>query len=1333
MSRFSGHPYPGGLFVLDTFTGEVVKVPEDGSPPVVLRAAVVSPAAGRHSHGRDVTRGAPAEVAEARLADTSPSWLTQQREWTALDREVISSFPYPVARTYLHYLTERDPRQRCKLLVDSFTHVLKLWALQLASEYLSHEEIEDTAVGHTLSRDFQRPLISAWNLMLARALPVLEDRGVDWFAPELARAYQHLESRCRDKVSIERPYRDGAGNVRVKKSKFGRIQALIRYRNSLAHGYNQSHSQAASDLLRYAPILASVLEQARFSSRYPLFYAPGSPAKDGSLRAYRLMGAHPSAALERLSPADDFRPESRLFLYDPARGRILPLYIFLDVDDVPEGPEADTARAIPGEPWDVLTFEGNTRTSVIYHSVSGRHVEKQGQLSKWRALLKEKVGRSQALTLDSMTWEGLRTAADRGARETLEGLRKSGRYVPEVTIERPGVERLLKDFERSDYRGFVVAGKNGMGKSTLLAGWAERWRAAGDLVLYYRAASLRDPRLDRRILRDLGIRNAFFEDFLASLQRLTPDGARVRLIVDSLHEHPGATSELIWAIDALVEQASSYPDVRLVVSIRTAAYERLAPDARLGILAADQYFAIEERRDATSQKSLLVPLQPLTSEQVEEAYGRYREYRRPDQSFVAEGASTDDRESAEDGASPMGVHVFRPLTPYSELAKDGSTVALMRVPLFLRLLMSAYTFKRLPANLSIDEAMEPFMNDVVVERDESGGGYPERRRFLQTLVKRLADEAADSIPRDRLYQIPALAAHLTNAQRDSAYVQLLDLGVLVEDWRDDECWVRFAFDGLFEYLLTELFYPRIEGPRDLLALVERALEFKSLRAAVIGIMRRAIRTGRAEIVLDACDMCDKEWAPTHAPPIRPTLLGMMRDLLIDQARFRDPGFEILCAGFPDTATSFDARIVADAFDPLFNMGELGAADRLARLASDIAEKLADDQLRAHAALHWAKIAQQRGQPERAFPRLEEARNLSIQTGDSLLGHRIDLLRARLLTTTNRRAAAAEIYADARAGLVAAGDLGAASEAVRGLASLAARSDDLARAEALNREAVELARKANDLSRQAKAINNLAMVQKLRGDGDGARESLLRSLAIKEKLGARASIATTELNLGALHYARAELAEAGHRWRAALATFEALEHRRGCGLVLVNLASLARLDGDCAKATGLLARSLALFEACGYREGVAMAVWFQGSLALDRGQLDEGREWQARMTELARALGNNQVSVQSRALALQVAARSDSSDTADLLADLERAADELDALSWDVEEGPSGAFLDAARYLRAHGRGADADRLVDKVRVAVGARPFARASELSSSTTDSADDSMSGSERCERAL
>ena len=158
--------------------------------------------------------------------------------------EVLSSYPYPIAKTYQSFVNEKDPRLRCKLLVDTFTNVIKMWALQISSEYLCADGVKDPNVNQTLSRDFQRPLISAWNLMLQRAIPVLKDAQIDFFSPELSEVYEKLESKCRDKFLVKKRYEDKDGNSKFKVSKLGKIQALIKYRNSLAHGYNQSTTRS---------------------------------------------------------------------------------------------------------------------------------------------------------------------------------------------------------------------------------------------------------------------------------------------------------------------------------------------------------------------------------------------------------------------------------------------------------------------------------------------------------------------------------------------------------------------------------------------------------------------------------------------------------------------------------------------------------------------------------------------------------------------------------------------------------------------------------------------------------------------------------------------------------------------------------------------------------------------------------------------------------------------------------------------------------------------------------------------------------------------------------
>ena len=183
-----------------------------------------------------------------------------------------------------------------------------MWALQIASEYLISPDIKDTSVNQTLSRDFQRPLISAWNLMLHRCIPVLQEAKIDFFSPELPRCYEQLESRCKDKFSIKKRYEDKEGNMQIKFSKLGKIQALIKYRNSLAHGYNQSPQQAEKELTTYVPLLREILESSGMT-RTPLCMLQKNGQK---YEVIQLMGlSHSSKSME--IPDLEIDPDSSPF------------------------------------------------------------------------------------------------------------------------------------------------------------------------------------------------------------------------------------------------------------------------------------------------------------------------------------------------------------------------------------------------------------------------------------------------------------------------------------------------------------------------------------------------------------------------------------------------------------------------------------------------------------------------------------------------------------------------------------------------------------------------------------------------------------------------------------------------------------------------------------------------------------------------------------------------------------------------------------------------------------------------------------------------------------
>ena len=161
MNRFSGYQTEDGLYILDQVTGEVTFIGKDNKT-ILVRPAVAGVPAGGDVSLPDL------ELVPIAVAEQKP-----QRD--PFDDEVIREYPYPIAKTYQDFINEQDPRQKCKLMVDTFTSVLKLWALQTASEYLQAQDVKDPNVNQTLARDFARPLISAWNLMLFRALPVLEE------------------------------------------------------------------------------------------------------------------------------------------------------------------------------------------------------------------------------------------------------------------------------------------------------------------------------------------------------------------------------------------------------------------------------------------------------------------------------------------------------------------------------------------------------------------------------------------------------------------------------------------------------------------------------------------------------------------------------------------------------------------------------------------------------------------------------------------------------------------------------------------------------------------------------------------------------------------------------------------------------------------------------------------------------------------------------------------------------------------------------------------------------------------------------------------------------
>jgi tetratricopeptide (TPR) repeat protein len=909
-----------------------------------------------------------------------------------------------------------------------------------------------------------------------------------------------------------------------------------------------------------------------------------------------------------------------------------------------------------------------------------------------------------------MTLDALRGAARRHTEAALAALGASGRFLSDVSIDRVAAKEKLEQFERGDFRGFVLGGGSGAGKSTFLARVAERALGLGDVILFYRASAVVDTDLGARILRDLGVRGTYFEDFLASAHDLFATDARLVVVLDAVNEFPGETADLVRAIDVVVRQVESFPWFRVIASIRTASHERLPPHGRFGHLEGARYFLVAEARGELASSTPLVELGPFDEREQAEAYEAHRGHRRVD---------------AEDPAGP-GVHVFRPETPFVALRRDGATCALMRNPLMMRLLLAAFHRRALPSNVSFEEAMALYMDHVIVERSNPRGSYPERRVFLRNLV-RVFDEANEaSMPRDRLYEVDRLRGALTLTSSESPYVQLLDLGILVEDWVDDQSVVRFAFEALFEYLLAELHDPRVETGEQLRELARRTVRLRSLRGAVGVIVRRSFQHGREAVVVDALALDDpgRDVAP------------LVRDALIELARLGDPSFEAAVDSLVLVPTPAVSRILCETFDQLVVQAELVASEHAARRALDAANALDRGGERAAAMLRLAHLQRVRGELDEAASWLVQASAHAAEAGDQLRMWRAELQQAEIQLVRGDRARAIALFGDARRGLEALGAWAEAADAIRGLATAFRRDGELEEAERLTREAIAASGRAEDRISVAKGLNNLGMIHTQRRDAERAEEAFQRAIALKRDLGDRLSVGVTQMNLGALLFGVVgDIERAETVWLEAAALIDDSGDRQAAGMVRVNLAVLYAAKDELGRARTYGEEALTILRAIGDRHYLAYALWYRGSIALDDVPLsprwrtpsrdaeqtdaptalstDHGGELDlaARCVDDLVGLGGDASDLHQSALRLRMALRGDDE------AAVEREAAQIDwslDAEWvrgPVEDGPATAGLELAEARCARGHPADALAVAQVVARASAGRPFARRTTL----------------------
>ncbi|HEY7035028.1 MAG TPA: tetratricopeptide repeat protein [Thermomicrobiales bacterium] len=177
-------------------------------------------------------------------------------------------------------------------------------------------------------------------------------------------------------------------------------------------------------------------------------------------------------------------------------------------------------------------------------------------------------------------------------------------------------------------------------------------------------------------------------------------------------------------------------------------------------------------------------------------------------------------------------------------------------------------------------------------------------------------------------------------------------------------------------------------------------------------------------------------------------------------------------------------------------------------------------------------------------------------------------------------------------------------ALIGTGVLANAQADAARATTLLTEALALARRADDLSNCARALNGLGDAFCWQRDYDRATDHYREALALFRDLDERRGIAVVLTNLGNMFWDREDPIGAAAFHEEALRLYEALGDRRGIAWALTNLGTtLAHTQGDPPRATSLLRDALRHYRVLGDLSGIAEAIEKLAGLATRFGQID----------------------------------------------------------------------------------------------------------------------------------
>ncbi|MCA9639472.1 MAG: hypothetical protein KC492_02230, partial [Myxococcales bacterium] len=717
------------------------------------------------------------------------------------------------------------------------------------------------------------------------SLPLLERHGdpsVRGWVESFGRVYATVETQCRERVTLPRPYLDEEGELRSNDRKMGWVEALLGLRNEMAHRALASQQIAEEDLSNFEPVMRNLLNAGAELTAWQLVEV--LPAANTSPRAPLM--AHPWTGRHgRGTPFEVQRPRHlRPFPEDGSllgiatrNGTLLPLPVFYGREGQGQG----------SRPAHLLSFEGLSSRGIHYVAGDGSKRDDRRPLAAWNQLVSAISPPPDSLSLATMTWEVFVQRCATTTALTLAGLEERSVYHADLDTSRDAIDGAFLEL-LEERRAMLLVGAPGVGKTFALASHARRRIDAGDAVTLLRATDLEGTSPAAQVSNALGFPlGTTPEAIVAQLGAMSGRPGRWWLLVDGVESGSPSAGEWITAVSTWAEALGATDALRIVASTRTATFDGVSH--LLKPRNAAQFVRRPRHDSAEPEQAVFVGAFDLDS--TEEAYERHRKH------AIASGLAA-------------------PLTRYIELGSRGNTRKVLRDPVAMRLLIRAYAGKPLPTDIPWEEAMELFLERTVRDPAEPDGGP--RWKYLETIVEWCSRASVEELSREQLADHPRLGAAVFDTSMESPYAQLVDLGVLVEEWRDASCVVAVSPHRLFEHLLAG--HLQCTSVERMLGDIRRLDGLRAAPGAWTTALHRTLRAGNAEIVVEALDACDHgRWKAAQAP-----LVQAVTQLLSNLAAHHEDELERFLETLVQVPSRTDVNLLLDAIEAARASGKIRA-------------------------------------------------------------------------------------------------------------------------------------------------------------------------------------------------------------------------------------------------------------------------------------------------------------------------------------------------------------------------------------------------------------------------